>query len=452
MYPRPGRTFARGALPSLAAALTAALLLAFPGGRGLALAEPPPPAGVVGGHPASAGKWPDVVAIYVGTIPFCTGVLVAPTVVLTAGHCNTSGIMEVLVGAETLADGNSGERIAVSRRIEYPDWDNTFDVLVLVLARPSTRPPRKLASGWAGTYVADGAQVQVVGFGAIDPQGTTFLDELQEATTVVTDASCLRASGCNLDARPAGELGAGGMGIDSCSGDSGGPLYVTGPLGTFVAGLTSRSYDNSTLPCSEGGIYTRADRIADWIEREAGVPIGRGPEPTFDPIEIAVGEGARTRISANDPLSEKHRYAIAVPPARGTAKIDDDGDLSLCATGAGAGEDQIIVEVTDARAPSRKTYVTVPVTIADGVDDGGCELPDDGGCGCQGGSAGGSLGGVLLALAALIALPRSPRRPRQQRGLRRRADGFARHAIGPAVSATCHLPEENAKPSRGSCV
>lgn len=46
---------------------------------------------VIGGENAMAGKWPDVAAILFpvlgGDEPLCTGTLVAPTVVLTAGHC-----------------------------------------------------------------------------------------------------------------------------------------------------------------------------------------------------------------------------------------------------------------------------------------------------------------------------------------------------------------------------
>lgn len=360
------------------------------------------PAEVVGGKDAPAGKWPDVVAVYVGNIPFCSGVLVAPTVVLTAAHCNTSGIGEVLIGAETLAAGNSGERRAVIKRVEYPDWDNTFDVLALVLDRPSSKPPRALASGWAGAEIVDGHAVQVVGFGAIDPDGNTFIDPLQEASTSITDASCARKAGCNAGAQPAGELGAGGMGIDSCSGDSGGPLYITTSLGTFVAGLTSRSYDDARLACSEGGVYTRADRVADWIERETGVPISRGPEPRFAPLDVAVGQGDETTIDPNDPLSDQHRFAIAKQPARGSAVVDSRGVVRMCATGEGAAEDRVVVEITDSNDATRKILAFVAVTVREGVDDGGCELDeDDGGCGCQ--SSQGGPGAAALALLTVVA-------------------------------------------------
>lgn len=353
--------------------------------------------GVVGGHDAAPGAWPDVVAVYVGAIPLCTGVLVAPTVVLTAAHCNTSGLKEVLIGADTLAPGNGGERIAVARRIEYPLWESTFDVLVLVLERASTRPPRPLATGWAAAEAVAGAEVTVVGYGAIDSQGRQFIDPLQEASTTITDASCASAKGCNAAVVPAGELGAGGMGIDSCSGDSGGPLYQATSFGTVVTALTSRSYDDASLPCSQGGIYVRAGMIADWIEEQAGVPILRTPEPSFEPLELAVGDGAQTKITANDPRSKKHEFELVTRPQLGSVALYSDGSLRMC--GTAEGEDRVVVAVTDVSAPERRAYVAVPVKVSAGADRGDCSLELDSGCGCRSGSPGLGLSLAVLGLA-----------------------------------------------------
>lgn len=385
---------------------TCCLALALAAASGAAA---PPPRQVVGGQDAELGKWPDVVAVYVGTIPLCTGVLVAPTVVLTAAHCNTSGLMEVLIGTDTLAADNQGERIAVARRIEYPRWEDTFDVLVLVLARASTRPPRRLASGWAAAEVVDGTSVSVVGFGAINMQGNEYVERLQEGRTVVTDATCARSKGCNAEAVPAGELGAGGMGVDSCQGDSGGPLYADTSFGTVVAGLTSRSYDDATVPCSQGGIYVRAGRIAHWIERETGVTLARGPDPTFEPLSTRVGGGAQTRISANDPYGQRHRFELGAPSALGDAAVYSDGSVRLCAKAAG--RDQLVVVVTDRADPSRRAHVTIPVEVEDGQDRGECSLQlDEGGCGCQSGDP--SQGWPLLLLALALRRRRAPRKDR----------------------------------------
>jgi secreted trypsin-like serine protease len=358
-----------------------------------------PPTSVVGGNRAEAGKWPDVAAVYSGSALRCTGVLVAPTVVLSAAHCNVPAPDKVLIGAETLAAGNQGEVRSVARAIEYPGWESTMDVLVMVLSTPSTKAPRTIASGWARFEIDNGSKVAIVGFGAIDADGTQYVDPLQEATTTIADAGCEHASGCNADARPDGELAAGGKGIDSCSGDSGGPLYVLSPRGTFLAGLTSRAYDDARKSCSEGGIYTRPEKVLDWIEAQAGVPVRRGPEPAVDRLEVTVGQGAEVVIAANDPKTQRHHYKIVTPPTRGTAAVNNEGRVRVC--GASAGEDSLVVDIADASTATRHLTVTVPIQVADGVDDGRCkaEFSDDSG-GCQAGNRGAS----WLVLLAAVSL------------------------------------------------
>lgn len=348
-----------------------------------ARAEPTP---VIGGQDAPAGKWPDVAAMYYGTEQECTGVLVAPTVVLTAGHCVfDGGPMNVLIGTNSLANkGIDGDFLPVTKRMPYPGWESTYDVSVIVLAQPSRFTPRAIATGWARVDIKDGAQVALVGYGAIDRNGNDYIDELQEATTTITDAACTRSAGCNTGAQPAGELGAGGMGIDTCPGDSGGPLYLMTGYGTFLAGITSRGYDDNQFYCSEGGLYTRPDKIVDWIEQEAGVPVARGPEPTFAPLEAVRGHAAETMIDANDPSSDEHTFALTTPPMHGTAKVTEDGRVRVCTDPGVTGQDSLVVTITDSIAPTRSLAVTVPITLDDGEPASSCEVDafeeEGGGC------------------------------------------------------------------------
>jgi secreted trypsin-like serine protease len=59
---------------------------------------------VIGGAAAPAGKWPDTVAVLWDGEQQCTGTLVAPNVVITAGHCVIGGAPDhVLVGASKLS-------------------------------------------------------------------------------------------------------------------------------------------------------------------------------------------------------------------------------------------------------------------------------------------------------------------------------------------------------------
>ena len=257
--------------------------------------------------------------------------------------------------------------------------------------------------------------MQLVGYGAVDAQANQFKDELQEATTKITDADCVERPGCNASVSPGGELGAGGMGIDTCPGDSGGPLYLTTSYGDFLAGVTSRAYDDATVACKDGGIYARPDTVVDQLEQMAGVPLARGPEPTFDKMVAAsAGDAVETRIVANDPVGEDHTFTIATPPARGTAKLREDGVLRVCTDPiAPANSDElVIVTVTDKNDPARKLDVKIPIAIGNGVPTTGCdvdafELDEEGGGCCDSGRGGRT--SALLTLLVLGALVRRRR-------------------------------------------
>jgi trypsin len=91
------------------------------------------PSSVLGGTNAKAGEWPDVAAILFpdasGDEALCTGTLVAPTVVLTAGHCYSDLDPplpdNVLIGTSTLARPKDGEVIAIKKAYVFPDPDTT---------------------------------------------------------------------------------------------------------------------------------------------------------------------------------------------------------------------------------------------------------------------------------------------------------------------------------------
>ena len=372
---------------------------------------------VIGGTDAPAGKYPDVAATMAPDgYQECTGTLVAPTIVLTADHCIDVGgggrpasPSAVVVGTSTLARKTDGDIIQVTARTGYPNGRRTYDVGVLVLAQASRMTPRPLATGWASLDIKNGAAAILAGYGAVDRNSTMYKNELQEAETVITDAGCTTSAGCNSLAKPNGELGAGGMGIDTCPGDSGGPLYLVTSYGTFLAGVTSRGYDDNQFDCSEGGIYTRPDKIADWIEETAGVKIARGPEPTFEPLVAVRGHAAETTIAPNDPLGGEHTFAITTPPAYGKAAIREDGSLRVCTDAGVAGSDAIVVTITDKGDSTRALTVRMPIEITDGDAGSGCD-PEDfgetGGC-CDAGRS--ATGSVPLAAAVLLMLRRRRR-------------------------------------------
>jgi secreted trypsin-like serine protease len=361
------------------------------------------------------GKWPDVAAILFpgpdGDEPLCTGTLVAPTVVLTAGHCADpfDPPDNVLIGTSSLARPGDGETIAIERGSAFPDAITSEDVAVLVLATASSRPPRTIATGWARADIVNGAAISLVGFGAVNAAGDQFVQELQEASSTITDFDCSMSAGCHATAQPAGELGAGGMGIDTCPGDSGGPLYLVTGYGVFLAGVTSRPYADANVACSEGGIYERPDKVIDWIEATANVKLARGPEPQADLIAAVPGGGGDTTIHVNDPRSDAHRFAITTPPAHGTAKVRGDGAVRVCVDAAAdPGDDELTVTITDTRHAGRAVPITIKVEIENGADPPTCDFDafDTGGC-CN---SGGGAGGAIPLTIGVLALVRRRRR------------------------------------------
>lgn len=391
------------------------------------LEVPPPPgagaAPVVGGEPVGDGVWPDTAALFtIGGQFACSGVLVAPDLVLTAGHCGY-GIGRVVVGTADHASG--GETRNVVDNLVHEDYLQTLDAAVLRLDVPVTDvPPRVLARD---CVVEDdlfaGAPVAIVGFGALDEFATEWSSVLHQADTTVGDPECVDLdAGCNEDVSPGGELIAGGDGIDSCSGDSGGPLYLLtsdDPAGDYLVGITSRASTPAHTVCGDGGIYVRADAIADWIEGDLGIPLPRpdcggntAPDPRADSIVAVVDLTDTVSIDPNDPdPGQGWSFDVIAPPAHGVAVVSDDGRLTYDAVDAPPGYDAVTVAVTDDGSPPRVGRVTIPIHVLPVPP--GTKL-DPGGCGCDGSSAG--TGGLGLLLSALWTLRRPRRRDRRPPG------------------------------------
>jgi secreted trypsin-like serine protease len=211
---------------------------------------------VVGGSSVPPGKWPDAIAV-LGTTGTCSGTLIAPDVVLTAGHC--AAIDPFAVVANT-TDYTTGTRVPVAEITTYPDWQTSYDVAVIELAQPIPDvAPRQLAAACSFNGFRAGSDVQLVGFGQT---GTAANTRLYEATAPVIDPDCTNGHGCR---EPGGEFVAGDATTSSCFGDSGGPVYLDTPRGTIAIGTVSRGVSGLARPCTGGAIYVRTDKVWSWL-------------------------------------------------------------------------------------------------------------------------------------------------------------------------------------------
>jgi secreted trypsin-like serine protease len=231
---------------------------------------------IVGGSLVEPGAWPDVVAVFTADGGVCTGTLLEADLVVTAAHCVDASPQEVLVGSVDLTKPD-GQRRRVKWSRAYPSWIDRYDVGVVMLEHPVFARARAVAQGCTARQgLARGTPLQIVGFGLTTTSGTGESSRLREATIRVTDPTCTSDDACRPDVAPGGELVAGGEGVDACFGDSGGPAYIATSHGPALLGIVSRG-TFATLPCGDGGIYVRADKVTSWIENVTGRDLRRVP-------------------------------------------------------------------------------------------------------------------------------------------------------------------------------
>jgi trypsin len=256
----------RKLLVSLAAACAASGLLAAP-----SLA-------VVGGHDTSDPAYQGVAEITLGKAFGCTGTLIAPQYVLTAGHCGspTGEVMAIPVGwPAALVDVRMGSNKAgqgtlypVSQVIVEPQYLATtgYDLTLLKLSAPATGIPAVRVAGASERALWNPDVLEtIVGWGTTSSGGSAP-DTLQEASVpIVTDASCGSAYS-DFDATTMVCAGYPQGGTDTCQGDSGGPLFGHDASGALkVVGATS--YGNGCAEPGYPGVYARVADTAlrTWI-------------------------------------------------------------------------------------------------------------------------------------------------------------------------------------------
>lgn len=210
----------------------------------------------------------------------CTGTLIAPDVVVTAGHC-ASFATRVYFGSDV---SKPGKIVKVRQRVRHPQYrqgGKQNDLMVLLLAtRVENIAPRAIATKAMIDKATDG---RVVGFGNTDPLGSTGYGVKRQVDVPIASPACRgtvdgesdqTAYGCDVGL----ELVAGKplLAKDSCTGDSGGPFYLDVDVGNgawVIAGATSRATNSAPNDCGDGGVYVRLDRYRAWIDSIPGVTL-----------------------------------------------------------------------------------------------------------------------------------------------------------------------------------
>jgi secreted trypsin-like serine protease len=279
------RSFRSAALPRrrwLERVLKPALLLAaVPAAAvALAVAAPVPPAtAIIGGTAAQAGVFPSLAYVvdFQGQFAYqCTGTVIAPSLILTAGHCaenmqsgapfSPSGFRVVTGAVDPLQPNQPVSRVLGV--IVYPGLErkaDTGDVALLVLSTPTSAPPIALASAAEIKRLA-GTAATIVGWGKTAYEQTSLTEQLQSAVTVVQARKWCRRNAPPFYARSEiCTIAPPSYATGVCQGDSGGPLLASGPSGEAIeVGVADHVYGRCST--RHPSVFASVGSIYSWVQ------------------------------------------------------------------------------------------------------------------------------------------------------------------------------------------
>lgn len=277
----------------LAVVMMLTLALAVDGGA----AEEPYGAAVWNGQAAQADQ---IAAVVTPGGRLCSGVLIAPRWVLTAGHCLDrvpAARVRVGLGGTTFDEGFDEVHVVRMHAAHslYNGATGQYDFGLIRLAQATQIAPLRIATGADGPLWQPDTPGVILGWGAIDGNGNGVGTLRAGDVAIAPDDVCGDVYGPRYD--PSVMLCGDATEADGCSGDSGGPLLVNDGQVWLVMGITAFG---ERCDFARVGVYSFVPAAQRWINDT--IASGRVPRVEsklrFAFSKSSIRRGNSLRISA----------------------------------------------------------------------------------------------------------------------------------------------------------
>jgi len=266
------------------------------------------------------GKSTDACVSSLGWMGHCAGTLISDQWMVTAAHCTAGAYMQrgdaVHFGVNDLGKAKSccgnhkSARIASVHIHPYYNWRTLANDIAMV------KLDRKMPKGWwtcpDWDFQGPGENAVLMGFGSIEKNGQKYPSKLQWGPHQVRAPGQCPYYGFRHEKAICAEGRLKGKTVNSCSGDSGGPLYSASTkklLGVVSAGSET---------CGDHpGIYTRMSFYKNWITKFI-------PE-TCDHGSLGAARAAHPAARGPGALAEEGAAAEAPDVYVEAVTFDDDG-------------------------------------------------------------------------------------------------------------------------------